>query len=134
MRLIVASILTIFSVGFFYAYGEEYPVEPGDYQMVLIRPEQKEIDKLSIDVNFYYQGDKLRIVLKPGKDHQDLEVAAKKKDIIKFGFTLIEAGYVRTLHFIGTGREEGKYIGKFSSFQDGEIGEMAGTWTIMKKE
>ena len=59
----------------------------------------------------------------PGRENVVVEFARKAGGIIKFAVTEIEMGRLRTMHFIGTGFQDGKLSGGIVFIEDGKLQE-----------
>lgn len=67
----------------------------------------------------------------PGHEKIDVKFARKAGGVIKFAVTEIEMGRLRTMHFIGTGFQEGKLSGDIVFFEDGNVqGDMSGRFYL----
>jgi hypothetical protein len=59
----------------------------------------------------------------PGRENIGVEFIRKAGGIIKFAVTEIEMGRLRTMHFIGTGFQDGKLSGVIVFIEDGNLQE-----------
>jgi len=59
----------------------------------------------------------------PGRENINVEFARKAGGIIKFAVSEIEMGRVPTMHFIGTGFQDGKLSGRIVFIEDGSLQE-----------
>jgi hypothetical protein len=57
----------------------------------------------------------------PGRENIIVEYARRTGGIIKFAVTDIEMGKLHTMHFIGTGSENGKLVGDIIFIEDGRL-------------
>ena len=57
----------------------------------------------------------------PGRENIAVEFTRKTGGIIKFAVTEIEMGRLRTMHFIGTGSQDGKLAGDIVFIEDGNL-------------
>jgi hypothetical protein len=67
-------------------------------------------------------GNKMTIEM-PGRENISVEFSRKAGGIIKFAVTEIEMGKLRTMHFIGTGFQDGKLTGEIVFIEDGKLQE-----------
>jgi hypothetical protein len=61
------------------------------------------------------------IIEMPGRENITVEFTRKAGGIIKFAVSEIEMGKLRTMHFIGTGVEDGKLVGDIIFIEDGKL-------------
>ena len=88
-------------------------------QLIQIMGDDEYMSEVTVKIG---DGNKMTIEM-PGRQSIIVDFTRRTGGIIKFAVSEIEMGKLRTMHFIGTGLEDGKLQGKIVFFEDGSMQE-----------
>lgn len=88
-------------------------------QLSQIRGEDEFVTEILVRIG---DGNRMTIEM-PGRESIAVDYSRRAGGIIKFAVSEIEMGKLRTMHFIGTGFQDGKLKGRIVFIEDGELQE-----------
>jgi hypothetical protein len=88
-------------------------------QLIQIMGEDEFVTDVLVKIG---DGNRMTIEM-PGRESIIVDFSRRTGGIIKFAVSEIEMGKLRTMHFIGTGFQDGKLVGKIVFIEDGKLQE-----------